>query len=283
MKLSIIIPTYNAEAYIRKLIERIQSQTVQPFEIIVIDSSSKDNTAQIAEELGVRTTVIPKYIFNHGSTRNKAAGEAEGDILVFMTQDALPFDNQLLKFLSDPLKHPDVAAAFARHIPNPDASLLEIFARTFNYPEQSSMKGMSDIKTYGIKTFFSSNACSAIKKEAFLKAGMFPEGIRANEDMLLSAKLIVNGYKIAYVSEAKIIHSHNYSLFKQCLRYYNIGSSLRRNGWILKYAKAEGEGVRFVKEQLLFVVKHRKYILIPYIFLEAVMKYIGFRLGLIVG
>ena len=283
MNLSVIIPTFNAGTYIRKLIERLRSQTVQPFEIIIIDSSSKDATVQIAEELGARTTIIPKYMFNHGSTRNKAAGEAEGNILVFMTQDALPFDNQLLKILSDPLKHPDVAAAFARHIPNPDASLLEIFARSFNYPEQSSIKGMTDIKTYGIKTFFSSNACSAIKKEAFLKAGMFSEGVRANEDMLLSARLILNGYKIAYVSEAKIIHSHDYSLLKQCSRYYNIGSSLRRNDWILKYAKVEGEGVRYVREQILFVVKQRKYILIPYIFLEAIMKYIGFRLGLIFG
>jgi glycosyltransferase involved in cell wall biosynthesis len=283
MKLSIIIPTYNAGTYIRELLERIQSQTVQPFEIIIIDSSSKDNTVQIAEELGARTSVIPKHIFNHGGTRNKAAGEAAGDILVFMTQDALPFDNHLLNYLSESLKHPDVATAFARHIPSTDASLLEIFARKFNYPEQSSIKGISDIKQYGIKTFFSSDVCSAIKKEAFLKAGMFPEGIRANEDMLLSAQLILNGYKIAYVPDAKIIHSHHYSLLKQFCRYYNIGSSLRRNDWILKYAKAESEGVRFVKEQILFVVKQRKYILIPYIFLEAIMKYIGFRLGLIVG
>lgn len=283
MKLSIIIPTFNAGAYIKELLERVQSQTVQPFEILVIDSSSKDNTVQIAEELGAKTTVIQKHIFNHGGTRNKAAEEAAGDILVFMTQDALPFDNQLLYFLSSSLKHPDVAAAFARHIPNTDASLLEIFARTFNYPEQSSMKGIADIKTYGIKTFFSSNACSAIKKEAFLKAGMFPEGIRANEDMLLSAKLILNGYKIAYVPEAKIIHSHNYSLLKQFHRYYNIGSSLRNNRWILKYAKAEGEGSRFVKEQILFVIKQGKYFLIPYIFLETITKYIGYRLGLIAG
>jgi rhamnosyltransferase len=283
MNISIIIPTLNAGTHIRELLERLQAQTLPPFEIIVIDSSSKDNTVQIAEERGARTMVIPKYIFNHGSTRNKAAEEARGDILVFMTQDALPFDNQLLKFLSDPLQQDDVGAAFARHVPNPEASLLEIFAREFNYPGQKSMKGITDIKTYGIKTFFSSNACSAIKKQAFLKAGMFPEGVRANEDMILSAKLIVCGYKIAYVPEAKIIHSHNYSLFKQCRRYYNIGSSLRSNSWILKYAQAEGEGVRFLKEQMHFVAKRRKYILIPYIFLEAIMKYIGFRLGLIFG
>jgi rhamnosyltransferase len=283
MKLSIIIPTFNAGTYIRELLEKLQSQTQQPYEILVIDSSSNDNTVSIAEELGARTRVIPKELFNHGSTRNSAAKEASGDVLVFMTQDALPVDNQLLYNLSRPLEQPFVAAAFARHIPKANASLLERFAREFNYPEQSLIKRLDDVKTHGIKTFFFSNVCSAMKKELFFKVGMFPDGIRANEDMIISAKLIVNGYKIAYVPEAKIFHSHNYSLLKQCHRYYNIGSSLRNNRWILDYAKAEGEGTQFLKEQLLFVMKKGKFALIPYIFLETIAKYIGFRFGIIAG
>jgi rhamnosyltransferase len=283
MKLSVIIPTLNAGTEIRGLLKRLRSQTVPPIEIIVIDSSSKDNTVSIAEEFGARISVIPKKLFNHGSTRNCAAREASGDVLVFMTQDALPADNQLLYHLSRPLEQAHIAAAFARHIPKTDASLLEQFSREFNYPEQSSVKGLDDVKVHGIKTFFFSNVCSAIKKELFVKAGMFPDGIRANEDMIISAKLMVNGYKTAYVPEAKIFHSHNFTLLKQCLRYYTIGSSLRNNRWILDYAKAESEGAQFLKEQLLFVIKNKKISVIPYIFLETMAKYIGFRIGMIAG
>jgi rhamnosyltransferase len=283
MKLSVIIPTLNAGTDIRELLKRLRSQTVPPIEIIVIDSSSKDNTVSIAEEFGARISVIPKKLFNHGSTRNRAAREASGDVLVFMTQDALPADNQLLYHLSHPLEQAHIAAAFARHIPKTDASLLEKFAREFNYPEQSSVKGLDDVKVHGIKTFFFSNVCSAIKKELFVKAGMFPAGIRANEDMIISAKLMINGYKTAYVPEAKIFHSHNLSLLKQCLRYYTIGSSLRNNRWILDYAKAESEGAQFLKKQLLFVMKNKKISVIPYIFLETMAKYIGFRIGMIAG
>ena len=283
MKISIIIPTLNAGAHMEKLFSMLQAQDIKFLEIIIIDSSSGDNTVGIAKGFGAKTIVIPRHTFNHGKTRNMAAMEAKGDILVFMTQDALPMDYTLLSNLTAPLHLPDIAATFGRHVPRADASLLEVFARQFNYPDKESSKGISDIKKYGIKAFFFSNVCSAIKKELFLKAGMFPEGIRANEDMLMAAKLILNGYKVTYVPDAMVIHSHNYSLLQQFRRYYNIGSSFKNNSWILKYARAEGEGIRFIKEQASFVLKRHKYFWIPYIFLESMTKYAGYRIGLIAG
>ena len=283
MKISIIIPTLNASAHMEKLFSMLQAQDIKFLEIIIIDSSSGDNTVDIAKGFGAKTIVIPRHTFNHGKTRNMAAMETKGDILVFMTQDALPMDYTLLSNLTAPMHLPDIAATFGRHVPRADASLLEVFARQFNYPDKESSKGISDIKKYGIKAFFFSNVCSAIKKELFLKAGMFPEGIRANEDMLMAAKLILNGYKVTYVPDAKVIHSHNCSLLQQFRRYYNIGSSFKNNSWILKYARAEGEGIRFIKEQVSFVLKRHKYFWIPYIFLESMTKYAGYRIGLIAG
>jgi len=283
MKVSVIIPTLNAGATIRELLSRLASQSLLPVETLVIDSSSTDSTVEIAGKMGAKTIVIPQSAFNHGGTRNQAAGEANGDILVFMTQDALPFDNMMLENLTSRLIQPGVAAAFARHIPDRNASLLETFLREFNYPEEGSIKGIDDLKTYGIKTFFFSDACSAVRKDALADAGFFPEGVRANEDMILAAKLILGGHKIAYVPEARIIHSHDYSLLNQFGRYYNIGSSLRKNPWVLRYARPEGEGARFMKEQATFVIKRKKYMLLPYIFLEALAKYAGFRFGLIAG
>jgi rhamnosyltransferase len=285
MRVSIIIPTLNAGAYMEKLFSMLQAQDIKFLEVIIIDSSSIDNTVDIAKGFGAKTIVIPRHTFNHGKTRNMAAMEAQGDILVFMTQDALPQDNKLLRKLTAPLKMSDIAATYGRHIPMPGASPLEIFAREFSYPDtgSGSIKGIEDIKQYGIKTFRFSNVCSAIKKELFLKAGMFPNGIRANEDMLMAAKLILNGYKVTYVPDAKVIHSHNYSLLQQFRRYYNIGSSLRNNSWILKYVRAEGEGISFIKGQISFVLKRHKYFWIPYIFLESMTKYVGYRIGLITG
>ena len=283
MDISVVIPTLNAGRLIGQLLSSLLSQDMKPLEIIVIDSSSEDNTVDIARELGVNTMVIPRTTFNHGGTRNQAALTAAGDILVFMTQDAIPLNGSLLRELTAPLQEHDIAASYARQIPRPDAPLLEIFMRQFNYPEEGAVKSMHDLKQLGIKTFFSSNVCSSMKKELFMKVGMFPETVRANEDMVITAKYIISGHKVAYVPEAMVIHSHNYSLFRQYLRYYNIGSSIRGNKWILDYAHAEGEGLKFFREQVQFVVKKHKFHLIPYIFFESIAKFLGFRLGLVTG
>jgi rhamnosyltransferase len=283
MKTSVIIPTLNAGRSIGKLLSMLLSQDFESPEIIIIDSSSDDDTISIAQNFGTKTMVIPRQTFNHGKTRNIAALEAQGDIIVFMTQDALPANNALLHKLTAPLKKPEIAATFGKHIPKSDAPPLEAFARYFNYPDQGSVKGIDDVKKYGIKTFFFSNVCSSMKKESFLKVGMFPEDVRANEDMLIAAKFILNRYEIAYVPEAMVIHSHNYSLLKLFRRYYNIGSSIKDNKSILEDIEAEEEGIRFVKEQIRYVVKQRKYFWLPRIFLESLSKYAGYRAGLIAG
>jgi len=283
MRISLIIPTFNASLYIENLLSMLSAQDIKPWEVIIVDSSSEDSTVEIAKRFGAKIMVIPRQTFNHGKTRNLAAMEARGDILVFMTQDALPHRNTLLSALTSPLQTHDIAASYGRHIPRVNASPLEIFARSFNYPDSPMTKSLDDIREYGIKTFFFSNACSAIKRNLFLNAGMFREGVRANEDMLIAARLILNGYKVAYVPEATVIHSHNYSLMQQFRRYYNIGSSLKNNAWVLDYASPEGEGMRFIRGQLRFVLKQRGYLWMPYIFLESLAKYTGYKAGLIAG
>lgn len=282
MRISLIIPTLNAGMYIKMLISRLQGQDTLPDEIIIIDSSSEDNTAVIAREMGVKTIVIPRQSFNHGKTRNMAAAEAKGDTLLFMTQDAVPRDNTLVTKLTAPLQMPEIAAAFGRHIARPDSPPTEIFSRGFNYPDKSSVKGIDDVSMFGIKAFFFSNVCSAFKKDIFEASGMFPE-VRSNEDMLMAARLILNNYKIAYVHDACVIHSHSYNIFQQLIRYYKIGSSLKHNNWLLKFAGAEGEGMRFIKEQTSFIIKRYGYSWLPRIFLESAAKYVGYRIGLLAG
>ncbi|MCL5024434.1 MAG: glycosyltransferase [Nitrospirae bacterium] len=283
MRISLIIPTRNAGTQIETLLSALSAQNLKPFETIVIDSSSEDETVKRAKRFHAKTIVIPKGTFNHGKTRNTAAGQATGDILVFMTQDAVPLNDTLLHHLTVPFESQDVAASYGRHIPRSDASPLEAFARRFNYPASPLIKSLEDVEKYGIKTFFFSNVCSAVRRDAFLDAGMFPDGVRANEDMLLAAKLILKNFKVAYVPEAMVIHSHAYSLSRLFARYYNIGSSLKNNDWVLKRVRSEGEGLRFMKEQFRFLLEKQGYSWIPYALLEAAVKYAGYRIGLITG
>ncbi|HWR59005.1 MAG TPA: glycosyltransferase [Thermodesulfovibrionales bacterium] len=282
MRISLIIPTLNAGARFETLLSSLSMQDVKPLEIIVIDSTSDDNTVEIAKRFGAITIEVPRRSFNHGKTRNMAAIEARGDTLVFMTQDALPLNSTLLGALTAPLRMHEVSAAFGRHLPRPGASPLEIFARQFNYPASPSTIAIRDIEEHGIRSVIFSDVCSAVEKKTFMEAGMFPP-VRANEDMLMAARLILSGHKVAYVPDAAVFHSHNYSLLRQFRRYYNIGSSLKDNPWVLKYAPAEGDGLRFMTGQISFLMDKRRYFWIPYIFLEAAAKYAGYRLGLIAG
>jgi rhamnosyltransferase len=276
--ISVIIPTRNAEGQIRALLEALRGQSV-PCEIIVVDSSSADRTVIIAESFGAKTKIIVRGCFGHGRTRNLGARLASGDIIVFLTQDALPADEHFLENLIEPLEDPEIAAAYGRQIPKADAKPTEKFSRFFNYPDVPLIKDSRAFSTLGIKTFFFSNVSSAIRKKEFEEQGGFSENLIMNEDMLFAGRLIKSGYKIAYVPEATVIHSHNYSLRQQFRRYFDIGVFLRNNLETLNYADPNNVGARFLKEAFRYLIKNGHYRWCPYLAGEALSKLIGYKLG----
>ncbi|HHY80981.1 MAG TPA: glycosyltransferase [Thermoanaerobacter sp.] len=279
MKISVIIPTLNCEKTIGKLLKRLKYQTQKADEIIVVDSESNDKTVEIAEKEGAKVLRIRRKEFDHGKTRNLAVENAKGDIIVFLSQDALPYDKYLIQNIIKPLETGDIIAAYGRQIVDEKAKPTEFFARNFNYPKIEIIKSKEDIGKLGIKTFFFSNVCSAIKKEGFEQVGGFPSKIIMNEDMFIAAKFILSGYKIAYVPDAKVIHYHNYTIWEQFKRNFDIGVFFADNNWILRYARAEDEGFKYFKEQLRFLWKEKKEWIL-YGILENIFRYAGYRLGL---
>lgn len=279
-RVSVIIPTLNAAPWLPELLARLKSQSLPPAEIIVVDSSSTDGTADLAAAQGALVVSVPQGDFDHGGTRNLAARQAVGDVLVFLTQDALPVDDDFLAALIRPLGEESVAAVCGRQVPRPDAGILDRTAREFNYPAEPSRKTLADVDRYGIKAFFFSNVCSAMQRKAFEKVGGFPEPAILNEDMILAARLMRAGYTIAYEPDARVWHSHRYSASKQFRRYFDIGVSLRMNDWLLDYARAEGEGARLLRHQLRTLARERRWGTMPLLMLEAAAKYAGYRFGL---
>ncbi len=280
MSISVIIPTLNAEKYIFSLLSRIRSQNLKPSEILIIDSSSEDNTRNIAAGLGARIITIKREEFDHGGTRNSAVKASSGDIIIFLTQDALPIDRSFIENLISPLRHHLTPLSYGRQMPRDDADPIEKFVRTYNYPEKSIIKDLHQIPLLGIKTFFCSNVCSAIRRKEFDETGGFPENIIMNEDMILAAGLILKGYKVAYQATAAVLHSHNYGLKDQFQRYFDIGVSISRNRRILGDIKSEGEGIKLLNKQTKYLIDERKWFHVLYGFLQAAAKYSGYRLGM---
>ncbi|MWC27293.1 glycosyltransferase family 2 protein [Paenibacillus sp. MMS18-CY102] len=277
---SVIIPTWNAGEAFGELLHRLSQQSVSPHEIIVIDSSSTDGTAELARRAGAVVLSIAQQEFDHGGARNRAASVATGDMLVFMTQDALPADDSLLESLIRPLAAAEVAYAYARQLPYPDANLLERTARAHNYPGESMVKSQHDIPRMGIKAFFCSNVCSAMRRETFERMGKFDEPVMFNEDLLFSARCVLNGGLIAYVADAKVLHSHMFTLKQLYKRFYDNGVSIGTHRWIAVHAQAEKAGSGLLRSQLQAIWKHRKPWLIARLVLESVSKYVGYKRGL---
>jgi rhamnosyltransferase len=279
MNISVIIPTLNGSETIGELLSGLMNQTSKPEEILVIDSGSDDETVRIVKSFGIEHEIIEREAFDHGGTRNMAAERAKGDILVFMSQDAIPCDEHLLENLTLSLRKNVSGASYGRHLPKGDASPMERFARQYNYPEQSIIKNKGDEVKFGIKNYFFSNACSSVRKDAFEAVGGFPCNIPMNEDMILSYRLINAGYSVAYASDAAVYHSHNYSPMKQFKKYFLIGRTLVSSEMAGK-VNAHPEGLKFLREGLKFLLREKDAMYIPIFLLDSIFRYAGFNCGM---
>jgi rhamnosyltransferase len=163
MKITVIIPTYNAASYLDVLLAKLKEQTIS-FELIIIHSSSQDDTVKIAKQYTKNILTIPTDQFDHGGTRTKAAKTAQGDIIVFLTQDALPYSNDTIESLIDIFKTPSVAATYGRQLAYEKTSIFGKHLRHFNYPINSSTRTLNDTNKYGIKTAFLSDSFAAYRK-----------------------------------------------------------------------------------------------------------------------
>lgn len=276
---SIIIPTLNSGRLLEPLISSLRSQSVPPREIIVIDSSSQDRTPDEAVRLGCTLITIPRAEFNHGGTRNHAARQAQGDVLVFMTQDALPLTNCFLEELLRPIEQGIASAAYARQVPYASARPTEVFARTFNYPAQHSIRTRESVRNLGIRAYFFSNVASAIRKDVFIAHGMFPDDVIMNEDMLFCAKLIENGHSIMYVAEAMVFHSHNYSVAQTFQRYFDIGVFYAQNMKQKEALSIKSAGSSYTKNLLAYLFREKKFFALPFFIAETCAKFFGFYSG----
>lgn len=248
MDISVIIPTLNAEHDIEGLLTMLGRQTIQPIEILVVDSASEDRTIElIHKHKGVRLLQIDRQDFNHGSTRDLALRESRGDFVCFLTQDAVPVSDDYLKRLVAPMvDDSDIALVSGRQLPKADARRFEQLVRGFNYPDWPSVRSKFDLEKLGIKTFFASDTCSAYRRTAYLECGGF-DRVNTNEDMLMAAKFIASGMKVAYEPRAEVYHSHNLTPAQQFARNRAVGFFLETHADELMHASEIGEGGRLVK------------------------------------
>jgi len=279
-KVGLIVPTLNAGSLWLSWLEAYKQQTRKPDCLLVIDSSSSDDTAALARGLGFEVHVIPKTEFNHGGTRQFGVNALPAmDIIVFLTQDALLAGPDAIEKLLAAFADPQVGAAYGRQLPHRNAGPIAAHARLFNYPAESQLRSLDDRARFGIKTVFISNSFSAYRRDALMQVSGFPVDTIMNEDTYVAGKMLVSGWKIAYCADAQVLHSHDYSFLDEFKRYFDIGVFHTHAVWLQQtFGGASGEGLRFVVSELRYLIKHAPW-LIPSAVLRTGLKWLGFKLG----
>ncbi len=277
---SVIIPTKNGAQWLDALLAMLSRQTLVPDEILIVDSGSTDETCALAAQYNVRVHHIAPSEFDHGGTRTMAAGLVGGDILVYMTQDAVPTAADALECLVRPFADVRVAATYGRQLPVKDAGIFSEHLRLFNYPDQSQIRCLRDREQFGFKTIFISNSFAAYRRDVLAAHGYFQDHLLFGEDTLTVAKLLENGYCVAYVSEAGVWHSHNYSIVQDFKRYFDIGVfHVDQAGQLQKFGGPGGVGRKYVRSEIGLLLTRKKYGRLPESLLRNLGKFIAYNLG----
>ena len=285
-KVDVVIPTYKPGKKFSRLLKMLQRQTWPVGKIIVMNTEKSFWNEHGFEGIkNLEVHHLTKEEFDHGETRNRGMRFSRADIVVFMTDDAVPADEHLIEELVKAFEQRGpqgeaVIMAYARQLPDKDCPLAERYTRSFNYPEESCVKTRADLERMGIKTFFASNVCCAYDREKFWFQGGFIRRTIFNEDMIFAGKaLLQDDYAVAYAAGARVIHSHNYNCRQQFKRNFDLAVSQADHPELFGCVRSESEGIRLVKSTACFLIRRGKPWLVPGLVVKSGFKFLGYRAG----
>lgn len=274
MLASIIIRTFNEQQFLGQLLDAIGHQDSDGLvhEVIIVDSGSTDETLKIAEAHSCRILHIVKEEFSFGRSLNVGCEGADGNFLIFVSGHCVPADEHWLKRLVAPVREGIVAYAYGRQIGNEVSRFSERQVFSQHFPALSSIPQ---------EGFFCNNANAAIARATWEKH-RFDEELTGLEDMELGKRLVKDGLKLGYISDAMVYHHHAESWHKIKLRYEREAIALQHImpevhisfGDFLRYflsAVFIDSGVALQKKQIL-----RKF---PEIAMFRLMQYWGTYVG----
>jgi rhamnosyltransferase len=237
LRASVLIPVKNGGALLGEVLDAVLAQqTPWPFEVIVVDSGSRDGSVERARQRGVRVECIPPAEFGHGRTRNLAASMSSGEFLVFITQDAKPADAHWLRNLVNGCDAaPDVAGAFGPHRAHTEARHVthrELDAHFAGFGANLSIARLEDRARFAADPgyrqwlhFFSNNN-SCIRRSVWEKLPL-PD-VAFAEDQTWALRAVEAGYGKAFVPDAVVFHSHDFGVWETLQRNFDEARSFQR-------------------------------------------------------
>ena len=196
---SIIIRCFNEEKHIGRLLHGLMQQTIQDFEIIVVDSGSTDKTLTVANRYPVKIVKISPDDFSFGRSLNKGCEAATADFLVIASAHVYPLYKDWLAQLLNAFDDSRIGLVYGRQQGGKTTKFFEhqVFARWF--PEKSV-----PIQDHP----FCNNANAAIRHDMW-KRFHYDENLTGLEDLDWANRIMKAGYRLSYRSEAVVVHLHD--------------------------------------------------------------------------
>jgi len=254
-RVSILIPTLDGAEDLRRLLPALAGQAVEGgVEVRAIDSSSTDDSVALLRAAGAHVEVIPRAEFGHGATRNRLAAGARGELLLFLSQDAVPEGARFLATLVAAFEaDPGLAGATARVLPHADDDPLT--ARTVLQAPEADPETRVFAPGHGEPRF---NNVAGMVRASVLREVPFPE-VRFGEDFAWATRVLARGWRVAFIGDAVVRHAHRYGPRAAFERYRTDARFHREeNGVVVRPSMrsvARGllyelrEDVRFVRAQ----------------------------------
>lgn len=275
--IGVVILTHRARRHLSRCLPPLLASPLRP-RVLVVDSCSDDGTPGLARSLGAEVLTVLRRDLNHGLTRERARRLLGTPVVVMLSPDAYPQDETFLARLVAPVVEGRAAVSYGRQVAAPEADLPARFARSFNYPAASHVRGIEDWPEHGSYTRFCSNACAAWSNEALDLVGGFPATLVSEETIVVS-RLLGAGHRIAYVAEAVVEHTHPTSLGGSFRRQFDIGYTRSLfAGDLLAGEGDEPRGRRYLLELLRITLAEQPSSL-PLALADTAMRWLGYRIG----
>lgn len=277
----IIVPVRNGGARWREAADALRAVLPDPSRVAVVDSGSIDGSDRVATENGFELERIDPRTFNHGRTRQMAVDRfcAGRDFVIFLTHDAVLEGPKALTALLDGFSDPAVGAAYGRQLPHRDAGPFEAHMVLFNYGTASEDRSLADAARLGIRAAYISNSFGAYRLSALQACGGFPAHLILGEDTYVAVKMLLAGWKVRYCADARVHHSHAYSILQEAQRYFDFGVLHSQLPDLLcNFGAAEGEGAKFVASELRYMAANAPGLL-PLVLMRNSAKYASYRIG----
>lgn len=298
MDVSIVIPTKNAGPIFDKVLSRVFAQDTQyEYEVICVDSGSKDGTLDTIRKYPCKLYEILPEEFGHGKTRNYGASKGSGEYIVFITQDAMPASKKWLQNFIDAMKiDPEIVGGFGIHYTYPNCNIIDkrdLYYHFKNFGEDNTIFQLTDEnrerynneEAYRHFIVFFSDNNSCVRRDIFEK---YPyKDVDFSEDQIWAREMIEMGFKKLYCPFAPVYHSHNYKLSDYFQRYYDeykglysLHKFIISTGWHkipFQIAKHILGDARYIRTQKLS--KREKIYWVKYSVCRNFSRYVGGYLG----